>query len=321
MDEGLCLCIYQVKTLLWKRNHLFIIPFNESKIKIVRKIQDLSLIICFIFSMNMLVLAQNSLQPVVTPVPGSDDTKTFDQYSQRAQQKRADTSKINGLLSKGNICLLKGQLKEALSIAIAAQHYSSTVGYKKGLATGFMLQGIALNRSGNYDSAIVALNRSLHLVQEVNDSVLLSNVLINIGNAYVYQGKSAFGLECFFKGLAIEEKLRVQNNLSKYFNNIGLMFTYQRDNAKALAYTKKAIELAEKNKDKEKIGTLYNNIGLIYMQMEKSDSAFVALKKGLESSEAVSDKYTMTLCLSNLAELVTQKKQYEELFNTITEVT
>jgi serine phosphatase RsbU (regulator of sigma subunit) len=280
----------------------------------VRKIQDLWLIICFIFGINMLLLAQDNQKRIYTPVPGSDDTKRFDQYSQRAQQRRADTSKINTLLSQGNTCLLKGQLKEALSIAIAAQHYSSTVSYKKGLATGFMLQGIALNRSGNYDSAIAVLNRSLPLIHELNDSMLLSNVLVNIGNAYVYQGKHTSGLEYFFKGLAIEEKLRVQNNLSKYFNNIGLLFTYQKDYVKALEYTKKAIDLAEKKRDKEKIGTLYNNIGLIYMLMEKGDSAFIALKKGLERSEAVSDKYTMTLCLSNLAELVTQKKQYEEAF-------
>lgn len=226
----------------------------------------------------------------------------------------ADTSKINSLLAKGNACLLKGQLKEASSVAKATQRYSSVINYKKGLASGLMLQGVVLNRTGIYDSALLVLNQSLPLVRELNDSVLLSNVLINMGNAYVYQGKHATGLDYFFKGLAIEEKLHVQNNLFKYFNNIGLMFTYQKDCPKALEYTKKAIDLAEKNKDREKVGTLYNNLGLIYMQMDKNDSAFVALHKALQLSEAIGDKYTMTLCLSNLAELVTLRKQYEQAF-------
>jgi tetratricopeptide (TPR) repeat protein/serine phosphatase RsbU (regulator of sigma subunit) len=280
-------------------------------------VRCLLLVFLFIIGTSAVLKAQENQQVAVVPVTRSNDDKAFDQYSEGAKQTRAysaDTSKINTLLAKANACLLKGQLNEALSVAIAAQHYSSSVDFKKGTATGLMLQGIVLNRKGVYDSAIFLLNQSLPLVHELNDSMLLSTVLLNIGNAYVYLGKHAAGLEYFFDGLAIEGKLRLQSNLFRYFNNIGLVFTYQKNNAKALEYTQKAIELAEKNNDKERIGTLYNNLGLIYMQMNKNDSAFVALRKALQFSEIIGDKYTMTLCLSNLAELVSQRKQYEEAF-------
>lgn len=283
----------------------------------VGKIRFLLMVICFAHSAPLLLEAQKNPQITIGANPKGNSDNVANQYTEDTHQNpaySADTSKINTLLSKGDVCVLKGQLKEALSIAKAAQHYSSTVHYKKGMASGLMLQGIVLNRTGIYDSAVFILNQSLPLAHQLNDSVLLSNVLINIGNAYVYQGKHAIGLEYFFKGLAIEEKLRVQNNLFKYFNNIGLMFIYQKNSIKALEYTKKAIDLAEKNKDREKVGTLYNNLGLIYMQMEKNDSALVPLRKALQLSEASGDKYTMTLCLSNLAELATQRKQYEQAF-------
>lgn len=226
----------------------------------------------------------------------------------------SDTSKINALLKSGSIFFRKGQIEDAEKIAALAESNSKKIGYEKGYVMSLNLYARVYYRKGNYDSSISFSSHALRLAQQMNDSVLQSSALIALGSANSYMGNNNQAIDYYFKGLAIEEKLPVQENLQWYFNNLGNVFSNQKNYPKALEYTIKAKNIVEKSNDKKYLGMVYNNIGWIYMLLEKNDSARYCLEKSLKIAEAENDRYSMALCLDNLSQLFIKSKLYDKAY-------
>lgn len=205
-------------------------------------------------------------------------------------------------------------LAEARQMAEIGQSQSKKMGYEKGYIMSLNLFARIYYRHGNYDSSIYYSSTALKLAQQINDSVLQSSSLIALGSANAYIGNNNKAIDYYFKGLAIEEKIKQQDNLRWYFNNIGNVFSTMKDYRKALEYTLKAKELVEKSKEKDFLCMVYNNIGWIYILLEKHDSARYALEKSLKMAEDQKDSYTMALCLDNLSQLYIKLKKYDDAY-------
>lgn len=262
----------------------------------MKKIDILFLFLFIIFSFNSRLLA------------------TPDKGLQTYTPSEIDTAEINALFKKATEYALMGQLEDALMVTRRVYFYSAKIGYTKGLAMGYTVEGRVLYRKAKYDSSLFILNKGLSIAKDLNDSALQSIAYLNLGNAYSYMGNHTPATEYYFKGLAIEEKLRSKPLLQWYFNNLGVVFTTQKNYPKGLEYFLKSKRISERTENKKSLDMLYNNIGWVYMLLDKRDSSLFFLNQSLDIAKNSKDKYVLTLCLHNLAELYIKLKQYEKAY-------
>lgn len=245
--------------------------------------------------------------------------KAFSQTSEKATPvvsngNPADTARINSLARTADSHYLKGQLGEAEKLSRIIETESRKIGYKKGIALSLNVLSRVLYRRGSYDSSIFISNQALKIGRELKDSVLQSSSIISIANANSYMGNNNLAIDYYFKGLAIEEKIKPQLNLQWYFSNLGNVYSNQKNYPKALEYTLKAKDLVERNKSKQYLNIIYNNIGWIYMLLGKYDSAQYAMNKSLQLADEVNDYYVKSLCLDNLSQLYIRLKKYDQAY-------
>ena len=221
-----------------------------------------------------------------------------------------DTAGVNRLLNLARGTLSKGQLDETMAYAKHAHALAKKIGFQEGLAKSYNFEGRVLYRKGRYDESLGCLQTALMISRYTNDSVIQSTSLNNIGNAYAYQGDHVKALEYYMEGLAIEEKIKVQNNLHWYYSNMGNIYNEQKDYAKALEFSLKAIKVEEKIKDKHALSVTFSNVGGIYSTLEKNDSALFYYIRSLQLSEEVKDTFSMTLSLANSAMMYCKLKRY-----------
>lgn len=176
-----------------------------------------------------------------------------------------DTALINKNIQEASNYFQQGLLEKVEILTKEVESQSRKIGYKEGIVMALNLNARVLYRHGNYDSSITVSTAALQMGKELHDSVLQSSSLISIANAHSYLGNNATAMEYYFKGLAIEERIKKQNNLQWYFSNIGNLFSNQKNYKKALEYTLKSRDVVEKGKGKKFLNIIYNNIGWIYL--------------------------------------------------------
>ncbi len=225
-----------------------------------------------------------------------------------------DTAKIHAIIKKATDYYYRGEMDKALSFANTAESYSKKANYQSGISQSLNIKSRVFYRTGEYDSSIAISEQSLVIARALNDSSLQSTIFLNLGSAYSYKAYNNQAIEYYFKGLAIEEHLKVQANLKWYFNNIGIMFSNQKNYPKALEYTIMAKDVSEKTHERRNLDMIYNNIGWIYLLLDKHDSASYALNKSLQMAEDGNHRYTLALCLDNLSQLYIKLKQYDKAF-------
>jgi serine phosphatase RsbU (regulator of sigma subunit) len=221
-----------------------------------------------------------------------------------------DTAGVNRLLLLARGTLNKGQLDQTMAYTIRAKTLAKKIGFQEGLAKCYNFEGRILYRKGKYEESMDCLKTALMIAQHINDSVIISTSLNNLGNASAYQGDHVKALEYYMRGLAVEEKIKVQNNLHWYYSNMGNIYNEQKNYAKALEFSLKAIKVEEKIKDKHALSVTLSNIGGIYSSIEKNDSALFYYIRSLQLSEEIKDTFSICLSLSNSAMMYSKLKRY-----------
>ena len=149
------------------------------------------------------------------------------------------------------------------------------------------------------------------LAQMAKDSAVQSTALNNLGNAYAYQGDHAKAMGYYFQGLAIEEKIKVQNNLHWYYSNIANLYSEQNNTKKSFEYAFKALAVERKISAKGALAVTLTNIAGMYQNIKKFDSALVYYKEALPFAIEMKDTFAIALNQSNSALAYTQLKQYD----------
>ena len=226
-----------------------------------------------------------------------------------------DTSKINGFIKTANDYMLAGKLSAAMILAKSANNLSNKINYKKGSAVSLNLKGRILYRTASFDSAILFSKKALILAQDLNDSTLLSSAYLNIGNAYFTKGNDIQSMDFYFKGLAIEEKLRVKStNLYGFLNNLGGIFINQKNYPKGLEFLLKAKAIAEETNNFKRLATVYHNLGSLYIKFQNYNEARICFEKSYELAKQMNDIYTMNMHPSDMAEVFSKLKDYDRAY-------
>ena len=242
----------------------------------------------------------------------------------RAQSKSAlkknkgtysrDTAEVNQLLNQCKAYSSKGQLEEMVKVAKKAQFLAKKISYKSGLARSYNYEGIFSYRTGNYPDAVDLLKTGLFISRSVKDSIVESMALNNLGNAYAYMGDHATAMSYYFKGLEVEEKLQVQNNLHWYYSNIANLYSEQKNHAKALEYAFKAVRVEEKKKLKGPLSVTLSNIATFHVNEGHYDSALYYYLRALPMAEELKDTFSIALTMSHIGLAYTKLKQYKSAY-------
>lgn len=226
----------------------------------------------------------------------------------------SDTSSINSTIRAATDTLLKGVFSKSMEMASSAILYSKKAGYKAGLCRGLNLQSKILYRQAFYDSSVVVSGKALILAQDLNDSSLLSDAFLNLGNANYSLGNLSQALDYYFKGLAVQEKLKAKGNLVGFLNNIAGIFADQENDIKALEYYRKSRNVAEKINDIKRLGTIYHNLGTVYMSLNMYDSAKYAFLKSRTIAIKQKDAYVLGLHLGDMSEFYFNQNKFEQAY-------
>lgn len=227
---------------------------------------------------------------------------------------RVDTSIINKCIKNAGDSLQKGQLRAAMIIADSAFKLSTKAKYRSGIGISLNLKGRVYYRTASFDSAILLSKRALIMGKDLNDSALQSSAYLNIGNAYYTKGNDIMAIDYYFKGLAIEEKLRIQPNLYGFVNNIGGVFVDQKNLEKGLEYYLKSKAIAEQTKNNKRLSTVYHNLGSVYIKMGNIKEAHISFEKSYALAKAMEDIYMMNLYPSSMSEVYKQLKEYNKAY-------
>lgn len=223
-----------------------------------------------------------------------------------------DTASINSLVNRGSECLKRGQLDQTLIYTRFAIKKAKVIGYKTAICRAYILEGTVLYRKGQFKEALLPLQASFNIAYQIKDSVVQSDALKHLGNVYSFTGDYVKGLEFYFKGLAIEEKLPVQRNLHWFYNNIATSYAELKNFDKSLEYSHKALAIEKELHDSYALGFTLSNIGGVYGLLDKNDSSLYYFLKASIAAEEVRDSFALANSFTNIGVLYIKLHQYKK---------
>lgn len=124
--------------------------------------------------------------------------------------------------------------------------------------------GNILLKSGDISSALNSYTAALKVVQRINDSLLLSDILYNIGATYKEQENYDSAIYYCNNSLKIDSLLDRKHEMANTYNLLGLIAAQNKKYSKSLNLYKGSLSLFETTGDKEGQGLVYANMGFLF---------------------------------------------------------
>lgn len=228
---------------------------------------------------------------------------------------REDTLRSNTLNEITRIYLFELQdLEKGHANAVQQIALAKKINFKKGLANGYLNNGIYYRTTGNYGMAHYFDNEALKIMQAIGNKKGESSCYGNIGMTYINQGNYKLGLEYSFKGLKIKEEIDDKRGVAISYNNIGAVYYDQGNYTEALNCYLKSLKLREETKDSMGMAMSFNNIGNIFNSQAKLDAALTYYKKALSIQEKLGGKKQGANTCINIGNVYSDKGQYTDAF-------
>ncbi len=145
--------------------------------------------------------------------------------------------------------------------------------------------------------------------------ISLANEYHNLGEFYRLKGSYTNAIENSLKALAIWEKLKDEDVLSKKaatLANIGIFYTEQHDFSKALIYYNKALEIDKKQGDKKGLAADMGNMAILYAEQNDYEKALEFFLSAIKINEELGNKKGIASKLGNIG--IIYKRKAEDLF-------
>ena len=249
------------------------------------------------------------------------DSTTF--YADKAETLSGkigyDFGTANAWISKGNVAIIGGNYKVALSYFAKAQEKFSSLlksnpeekALKNGLARAYASAGVVYTQQSNHYLALDNYRNALELYREVGQKINISKALNNIGIVYKAQLNYPKALDYFKQALQIQHEIGEQNE-AVTLTNIGVIYFETKDYPNAISYYQQAEKHFTANGNTNGHALLDNYLGDYYKRQENQTLAETYYKKSLGLYESIPNKFGASLALYNLAQLYTDQQKYTE---------
>jgi tetratricopeptide (TPR) repeat protein len=245
-------------------------------------------------------------------------------YIEKISKNKHFTDDLQFLEASMNVEIQIGSIEKAIEIqqqilSIEIEKYGE---FDQSVIGSLCNLGTLFDKQGNYEKALVYLNRALK-IQSLNykNNSNKANIINTIGS--VWHNKGNFNLAIDYYNQSLNIYLKLLGSLHPYvasvYNNIALSISAKGDLNKALHYHQMALEVQLKTLGDWDLGvsTSYNNIGIICKKKGDYDQALDYYKKGLEIDLKKLGNYHTSVGISylNIGNLYNVKGDYENALN------
>jgi len=167
----------------------------------------------------------------------------------------------------------------------------------------------------NYEKALEYLTTSLHLREEIMDSIGIADSYLNMGMVYDEKGETDKGLEYYYRSLEFYEQTTDLDGMAACYNNIAGIYYQKGDLDNVLEYALKSLDIQKKFKNKRNISFNMINIGLVYNAQKNHDLAISYIEEGLVLAKEVGAKPLIQFGYESLSIVYASMKDYEKAYN------
>lgn len=220
----------------------------------------------------------------------------IDQLNKDAWENRVNDSNRTHLLSR-----------QAFELA-------ESIGYKKGMAKGYLTHGFSLIRLSKHHEALEYLDKALVLFEELNDLEEKGNVFCYYGMIQRSFGNYPASIEYISKYVHIMQQVGNKGAESAGYYHLGVTYKYAGDNETALNYLLKALSFGDTQNNHYPFAIAYTlkQIGLIYVEAEDFENALKYYHKSLAPTQQNGDKWGEAGCLDSIGFCYFKMRQYDE---------
>ncbi len=200
----------------------------------------------------------------------------------------------------GSIFNIKGESDSALFYLTKAYQIRVVLGNKSGAADIMRLVGFIYKNNGKVDSAFSVLYRSVRLVEELDDSILLVRSYLELAHNLVDYNQPRAAKEYYDKSFLIAERINDSASLANCYDGFGKYYFHGSNYQKALTNYLKVAELLDDLLSETDFSNTYNNIAVCYDKLGKFKLAIGFYKNALKSYSELGSKRKMAITNYNL---------------------
>ncbi|MCA9787052.1 MAG: tetratricopeptide repeat protein, partial [Candidatus Cloacimonetes bacterium] len=214
--------------------------------------------------------------------------KNFETLSDRTQRLKEAIEICELLNAQSRLAELEPYVNAALELATVLDDRLS-------LALAFKFQSLLHYSRLSIDRALESAFRAVKILQGLDEAVLLSNILNNIGVYYTALGIHERGLEYF------EQAIELNPQNSKAISNAGERLRDMDRVPEAIARFMQALELADTLGDELQSAHLYKNLGEVHFADGNIDTAEEHFTRALRMGRRLKDKVSSAFALIGLS--------------------
>jgi len=157
--------------------------------------------------------------------------------------------------------------------------------------------------TGNFDSALIYLNRAQALSLQLNYTIGAARTYTYLGWVYSDQGNYAEALKYAWEALQIYTKLKYEKNICGSYIDLGIVSHTRGNYTAALDYYLKALQIAEKLKDEKSTGVCCSNVGDVYYDLHNYNGAIPYYIRAQKIYEKLADSSNIAKAYADLGRI------------------
>ena len=173
-------------------------------------------------------------------------------------------------------------------------------------------------RSINVDEGIFHYEQTEKIAREINDTIMLAFVNMNMGHVFFEKGKYDTALEMEHTAEKIFSQSADKRYLGLVYQLLGQIYLFKNEQTKALAYFHKAIDISLKENNLNSLNRTFYLLSEYYLTENNRDSSIYYARKGMEGyrimgSDDISKGYRLMFKSYQLFNKPDSVLKYQEL--------
>ncbi len=206
----------------------------------------------------------------------------------------------------------RSDLDTAMYYALEAEKLSKEIGYLRGLGNAKRFKSFAYSGLGEYDKATVEMDSALIIYQQVGDSILILDAMVE--SARITQDKGLYeeSITAYLDALSLARSINNEDSEARIHNYLGGIYNTQKQYKQAIDSYSKALEIVRRNNIIRGVSACLTNLAAVYSNMGDNTKAVEFGKEALEIKRELKDVLGTARVLDNLANAHCRLGNYDQ---------
>jgi hypothetical protein len=274
------------------------------------------------FSLHPLLLALCFLCTATAAYAQRPDTDSIRQAIERMPDDTAKVLQMRVAVSQ----LINSQPDEARQYMLQMRDLSARLGYPKGTALSYDVEGNLLRRTGDYATALEKHFAALRIWDSLGSQKGIRGSAMNLGSDYTMMKN--YDKAMFYFNLSLSKTDTADHlQLVTIYNNIGNAYSFSNQHRKAINAFLKVLPYVNEDTTFRTQSFFYGSIATGYARLNDYDNAIRYMLEAIRYQKLLGDKMYYASSASTIAGFYIEQKQFDkaryylsESYNTATEV-